>query len=88
MKVSTKLTSIRLIEEIYIDTEDSENKKTRIKETLDKIPDIKVGGLTEHVKTKFKEWKSGWREQHLKSGEEFDEENYIEGIEPFFTDIK
>ena len=40
------------------------------------------------MKTKFKEWKSGWKEQHLKSGDEFDEENYIEGNEPFFIDVK
>lgn len=44
--------------------------------------------LINGLKTKFKEWKSGWREQHLKLGEEFDEENYIEGHEPFFTDVK
>ena len=44
--------------------------------------------LINGLKTKFKEWKSGWKEQHLKSGEEFDEENYIEGHEPFFTDVK
>ena len=44
--------------------------------------------LINSLKIKFKEWKSGWKEQHLKSGDEFDEENYIEGHEPFFTDIK
>jgi len=44
--------------------------------------------LINGLKTKFKEWKSGWKEQHLRSGEEFDEENYIEGNEPFFTDVK
>ncbi len=44
--------------------------------------------LINGLKTKFKEWKSGWKEQHLRSGDEFDEENYIEGNEPFFTDIK
>ena len=44
--------------------------------------------LINGLKTKFKEWKSGWKEQHLRSGDEFDEENYIEGHEPFFTDIK
>ena len=44
--------------------------------------------LINGLKMKFKEWKSGWKEQHLKSGDEFDEENYIEGHEPFFTDIK
>ena len=44
--------------------------------------------LINGLKIKFKEWKSGWKEQYLKSGDEFDEENYIEGNEPFFTDIK
>ena len=44
--------------------------------------------LINGLKTKFKEWKSGWKEQHLSSGEEFDEENYIEGNEPFYTDVK
>ena len=45
-------------------------------------------GLINGLKTKFKELKSGWKEQHLRSGDEFDEENYIEGNDPFFTDIK
>ena len=44
--------------------------------------------LINGLKTKFKEWKSGWKEQHLRSGDEFDEESYIEGHEPFFTDVK
>ena len=44
--------------------------------------------LINGLKMKFKEWKSGWKEQHLRSGDEFDEENYIEGNEPFFTDVK
>lgn len=44
--------------------------------------------LINGLKMKFKEWKSGWKEQHMRSGDEFDEENYIEGHEPFFTDIK
>ncbi len=44
--------------------------------------------LINKLKTKFKEWKSGWREQHLISGDEFDEESFIEGTEPFFTDLK
>ena len=44
--------------------------------------------LINGLKIKFKEWKSGWKEQYLESGEEFDEENYIEGNEPFFTDVK
>jgi hypothetical protein len=32
--------------------------------------------LINGLKMKFKEWKSGWKEQHLRSGDEFDEENY------------
>lgn len=44
--------------------------------------------LINGLKTKFKEWRSGWKEQHLSSGDEFDEESYIEGHEPFFTDVK
>ena len=30
--------------------------------------------LINGLKTKFKEWKSGWKEQYLHSGDEFDEE--------------
>ncbi len=44
--------------------------------------------LITNLKTKFKDWKSGWKEEHLRSGDEFDEESYIEGHEPFFTDVK
>jgi hypothetical protein len=44
--------------------------------------------LINNLKIKFRELKSGWKEQHLSSGDEFDEENYIEGNEPFFTDVK
>ena len=44
--------------------------------------------LINGLKIKFKEWKSGWKEHHDSSGDEFDEENHIEGHEPFFTDIK
>ncbi len=44
--------------------------------------------LISGLKAKVKEWKSGWHEQHVKSGDEFDEETYLEGHEPFFTDIK
>lgn len=58
-------------------------KSTNVDETT--IYDL---DLINNLKTKFKEWKSGWREHHLRSGEEFDEESYIEGHEPFFTDIK
>ncbi|MDX1596206.1 MAG: vWA domain-containing protein [Nitrosopumilaceae archaeon] len=44
--------------------------------------------LINNLKTRFKEWKTGWKEQHLPTGEEFDEENFIDGHEPFFTDEK
>jgi hypothetical protein len=44
--------------------------------------------LINGLKMKFKEWKYGWKEQHFRSGDEFDEESYIEGHEPFFSDIK
>ena len=30
--------------------------------------------LISGLKAKVKEWKSGWREEHVKSGDEFDEE--------------
>ena len=44
--------------------------------------------LINGLKMKFKEWKTGWKEQHQRIGDEFDEENYIEGNESFFTDVK
>ena len=44
--------------------------------------------LINNLKTKFKELKSGWKEQHVRSGDEFDEESYVDGHEPFFTDVK
>jgi hypothetical protein len=56
---------------------------TNVDETV--IYDV---GLINNMKTKFKELKSGWKEQHFNSGDEFDAENYIEGNEPFFTDVK
>lgn len=56
---------------------------TNVDETI--IYDI---NLINNLKTKFRELKSGWKEQHFRSGDEFDEENYIDGNEPFFTDVK
>ena len=45
--------------------------------------------LINGLKAKFKEWKSGWSETHVASaGEEFDGESYIEGHDPFVTDVK
>ncbi|MFB5624765.1 MAG: VWA domain-containing protein, partial [Nitrosopumilus sp.] len=58
--------------------------------TTNNVDETKIYDLNliNSLKTKFKEWKSGWREQHLKSGDDFDEEQYVEGNEPFFTDVK
>lgn len=56
---------------------------TNIDETI--IYDM---NLINNLKIKFKELKSGWKEQHHISGDEFDEENYIDEHEPFFIDIK
>lgn len=44
--------------------------------------------LINNLKAKFKEWKSGWKEQHVISGDEFDQETYMEGHKPFLTDKK
>ena len=45
--------------------------------------------LISNLKNRFREWKTGWKEQHMREGDEFDEESYIEGHEnPFFTDVK
>ena len=44
--------------------------------------------LINNLKAKFKEWKSGWKEQHVMSGDEFDQETYMEGHKPFVTDKK
>lgn len=44
--------------------------------------------LISGLKAKFKDWKTGWKEHHVRVGDEFDEEAYLEGHEPFFTDIK
>ena len=44
--------------------------------------------LINNLKAKFKEWKSGWKEQHVISGDEFDQETYMEGHKPFVTDKK
>ena len=44
--------------------------------------------LVNNLKAKFKEWKTGWKEQHVDTGDEFDEETYMEGHSPFLTDKK
>lgn len=44
--------------------------------------------LISGLKTRFREWRSGWSERYAESGEEFDGEAYIEGHGPFITDVK
>ena len=45
--------------------------------------------LISNLKNKFREWKTGWKEQHMVEGEEFDEEAYVENHDkPFFSDVK
>ena len=58
--------------------------------TTNNVDETKIFDLSliNSLKTKFKDWKSGWKEQHLRTGDEFDEESFIEGNEPFFTDVK
>jgi Mg-chelatase subunit ChlD len=41
------------------------------------------------LKTKFKEWKTGWKEYHFRVGDEFDSDAYLEGSDrPFISDLK
>ena len=58
-------------------------KLTNVDET--KIYDA---DLINNLKARFKEWKSGWKEQHVLAGDEFDEETFLEGHNPFITDKK
>jgi len=45
--------------------------------------------LISNLKNKFREWKTGWKEQHMIEGDEFDVESYLDGYDnPFFTDVK
>jgi hypothetical protein len=44
--------------------------------------------LISNLRVKFKEWKTGWKEQHVSTGDEFDGETYIEGHKSFLTDQK
>ncbi|SVC41938.1 uncharacterized protein METZ01_LOCUS294792, partial [marine metagenome] len=37
--------------------------------------------LINNLKTKFKEWKTGWKEYHFFVGDEFDNEAYLEGYD-------
>lgn len=44
--------------------------------------------LISNLKTKFKEWKTSWKEQQVFAGDEFDAESYVEGYKPFVIDVK
>jgi hypothetical protein len=45
--------------------------------------------LIQQIKAAFRDWRTGWLEQHDKTGEEFDAESYIETLpKPFLIDIK
>jgi hypothetical protein len=45
--------------------------------------------LINNLKAKFKEWKTGWKEYHFFTGDEFDNDAYLEGYDrPFVRDLK
>lgn len=45
--------------------------------------------LIQKIKSKFRDWKTGWIERHDFAGEEFDPEVYVERLpKPFLTDFK
>jgi hypothetical protein len=45
--------------------------------------------LINNLKAKFKKWKTGWKEYHFFTGDEFDNDAYIDGYDkPFVTDLK
>ncbi len=45
--------------------------------------------LINNLKSKFKEWKTGWKEYHLHVGDEFDSDAYLEGYDRLFiSDLK
>lgn len=58
--------------------------------TLTNVDETKIYDmdLINNLKAKFKEWKSGWKEQHVLAGDEFDQETYMEGHKPFIADRK
>ena len=45
--------------------------------------------LIQKVKAAFRDWKTGWVEQHDESGDEFDVESYVEALpKTFLADFK
>src|SRR5205085_11153639 len=45
--------------------------------------------LIQKIQAAFREWRTGWIEQHDKTGEEFDPESYTEALPKLFlTDFK
>lgn len=45
--------------------------------------------LIQKIKSKFRDWKTGWIERHDYTGEEFDQEAYVERLhKPFLADFK
>ena len=44
--------------------------------------------LISRLRMKFRDWRAAWREVHADSGDELDEEAYLDGHRPFFTDAK
>ena len=44
--------------------------------------------LINGLKTRFREWKRGYREVHRPTGEELDVESHLDGHQPFFADIR
>ena len=78
------------------ESKSSENKGLRIEvvgislPTVTNVDETRIYDMDQinNLKAKFKEWKSGWNEQHALAGDEFDQETYLEGHKPFITDKK
>jgi len=43
--------------------------------------------LINNLKSKFKEWKTGWKEQHVFSGDEFDDEVMLKDMTNHLSQI-
>ena len=67
-----------------------ENFGLSIPEKID-VDDTKIydNDLIQKIRSIFKDWKTGWKELHEETGEEFDAESYAEMLpKPFLTDFK